>query len=73
MSFAGGKFTVCPKLGCRSTVLTTVRESFDRIDRVFVGEQTCDQCGASLLYARRASTAEERLLANAPAQVRGTT
>lgn len=71
MAFTSGKFTVCAAPGCGSTSLTTTRESFDETDRIFVGSQTCDVCGAVMLYSRRPEASEESVMAKKSTQVRG--
>ena len=63
MAFVSGKFTTCAAPDCDSTSLTTVDESYDQRDRIYVGQQTCDRCGASHLYSRRANTPEEWAMA----------
>lgn len=63
MAFAPGRFVRCAAPDCTSTDLTTVDETYDAQDHVFVGQQTCDRCGASMLYSRRASTPEEKAMA----------
>lgn len=43
--------TLCTKCGANN--LRFVCESFDAIDRVYVGTVVCCLCGASLLYSRK--------------------
>ena len=62
MSFVSGKFTVCAA-GCGSTALTTTRETWDAIDRIFTGTQRCDGCQAQMLYSRRATREEQDSMA----------
>jgi len=48
-----GPRTVCSR--CDSTNLKFVCESFDAIDRIYVGTVLCRACAATLLYSRRSS------------------
>jgi len=74
MAFASGIFVTCAAPGCDSPSLTTVRESFDEIDRIFVGEQVCNTCGARMLFSRRANTPEEISMAKRkPGRARAST
>lgn len=65
MTFVSGFNVVCL---CGSATLTTVEEHFDAVDRIFVGTQTCDGCGARMLYSRRPSTLEEKAMAKKSAK-----
>lgn len=60
MTFVSGRFTVCGSPSCGSDALITVSERFDTRELVWVGEQRCEQCGAAMLYTRRAETETER-------------
>jgi hypothetical protein len=64
MAFASGLYVVCAVPDCDSTDLAVVRESWDAIDRIFVGEQRCDRCGAAMLYSRRPTPEESAMKKN---------
>lgn len=51
--WVSGKPVTCGRPSCNSTQLTDGRETFDVQANVFVGQQTCQICGAVLLYTRR--------------------
>lgn len=61
--FVSGKYRSCAVPTCDSTSLTTVRESWDEQDGIYVGEQRCNTCGAGHLYSRKPSTPEEIAMA----------
>jgi len=63
MTFASGLSVICADPGCDSTDLEVVRESFDEIDAIFVGEQRCKTCGCAMLFSRRPSGAKELTMA----------
>lgn len=55
MAWVSGKPTQCLWSECGSADLTTIRESFDAIDRVYVGAVRCAN-GHESLYSRRDDT-----------------
>lgn len=63
MAFASGKFVICAAPDCDSIRLTTVRESWDDQEGIFVGEQRCDVCGTGMLFSRRPNTPQEIVMA----------